>query len=133
MSADGTNWTQVGATQTIGMASNVYIGLPMTSHNNTELGTAMFSGVTVSTNLNTGNPLAPTAVSLTRAGGSPGQLAFQWPYVGNLNGVGLFFTPKLAPPAWNLVTNTPVLAANQWMITLAGNSNAGFYRLSQTN
>ena len=43
MSPDGNNWTQVGSTQTISMNANVYVGLAVTSHNNSDLCTATFT------------------------------------------------------------------------------------------
>ena len=46
VSANGTAWTQVGTT-TLGLASNVSIGLAVTSHNNAALGTATFDNVSV--------------------------------------------------------------------------------------
>jgi RHS repeat-associated protein len=46
MSANGTTWVQVGTTLTISMAQNVYIGLAVTSDDNTSLSTATFSNVT---------------------------------------------------------------------------------------
>ena len=46
-SVDGMNWTQVGTTQAIPMAANVYIGLAMSADNNTALGTDTFSNVSV--------------------------------------------------------------------------------------
>ena len=45
-SFDGTNWTQQGAAN-ITMSSNVYVGLALTSHNSSSLGTATFDNVTV--------------------------------------------------------------------------------------
>ncbi|MDD5262925.1 MAG: family 16 glycosylhydrolase [Methylacidiphilales bacterium] len=45
-SPDGTTWTQVGTPLTIAMGTNVYIGLPVCSHNNTTLSTATFDNVT---------------------------------------------------------------------------------------
>jgi len=45
-SADGTTWTSLGQT-TINMASQAYIGLAVTSHNNGTLSTALFDNVTV--------------------------------------------------------------------------------------
>ncbi|HKW30879.1 MAG TPA: cellulase family glycosylhydrolase [Verrucomicrobiae bacterium] len=45
-SPDGTNWTQQGTTN-ITMSSNVYVGLALTSHNSSSLGTATFDNVTV--------------------------------------------------------------------------------------
>ncbi|MDD5262304.1 MAG: family 16 glycosylhydrolase [Methylacidiphilales bacterium] len=46
-SSDGTTWTQVGTPQTITMGTNVYIGLPVCSHNTATLSTATFDNVTV--------------------------------------------------------------------------------------
>jgi fibronectin type 3 domain-containing protein len=45
MSADGGTWSQVGATQTITMTGAVYVGLPVTAHNNTNLCTSTFDNV----------------------------------------------------------------------------------------
>lgn len=45
VSADGGAWTQVGTAQTISMPSAVYVGLPVTAHNNTNLCTAGFDNV----------------------------------------------------------------------------------------
>jgi len=46
-SSDGSTWTQVGTTQTLSMATNAYIGLAVSSDNNTSLATATFDNVTV--------------------------------------------------------------------------------------
>ena len=45
VSADGGAWTQVGSAQTISMAGAVYVGLPVTAHNNADLCTATFDNV----------------------------------------------------------------------------------------
>ena len=47
VSCDGTTWTPVG-TDTVTMATTVYVGLAVTSHNNTLLSTAVFDHVVVS-------------------------------------------------------------------------------------
>jgi len=39
------NWTQVGSSQTISMAQSVYIGLAVTSYNNSALATATFDNI----------------------------------------------------------------------------------------
>ena len=52
-SSDGTTWTQVGST-TISMVSSVYVGLAVTSHNNSVLNTSTFDNVSVSTGGSTG-------------------------------------------------------------------------------
>jgi len=46
-SSDGSSWTQIGSA-TISMASQVYVGLAVTSHNNSAISTAVFENVTVS-------------------------------------------------------------------------------------
>ncbi len=47
-SSDGMNWVLIGS-DAINMASNVYVGLAVTSHNNTVTTSATFDNVTVST------------------------------------------------------------------------------------
>src|SRR5712672_1445949 len=42
ISPDGTTWTQVGAIQTVTMATNVYIGLAVSADDNTAVATATF-------------------------------------------------------------------------------------------
>jgi hypothetical protein len=49
-SSDGVNWVQLGASQTIAMAQNVYIGLAVSSGNTANLATASFDNVSVNTN-----------------------------------------------------------------------------------
>lgn len=46
-SANGVNWTQQGSSQTISMASPVYVGLAVTAHNPSALCTAVFDNVTL--------------------------------------------------------------------------------------
>ncbi|HLP78828.1 MAG TPA: hypothetical protein VK327_18145, partial [Candidatus Paceibacterota bacterium] len=45
VSSDGGAWNQVGTAQTITMGGAVYVGLPVTSHNNTNLCAATFDNV----------------------------------------------------------------------------------------
>jgi RHS repeat-associated protein len=67
-SPDGVNWTQIGSTQTITMATNVYIGLAVASQNTTSLGAATFDNVSVSTS----SVPAPFISSLSSTTGSVG-------------------------------------------------------------
>ena len=67
-SLDGVNWVQVGTTQTITMAQNVYIGLAVSSDDNTSLSTAVFDNVS----LNTLSDAAPTITSLSATTGPVG-------------------------------------------------------------
>jgi hypothetical protein len=46
-SPDGVNWSQLGSSETISMAQNVYIGLAVTSANTSALVTATFDNVSV--------------------------------------------------------------------------------------
>jgi uncharacterized protein YceK len=48
-SVDGVNWTQRGASQTISMAQNVYVGLAVNSGSSSALATATFDNVSIST------------------------------------------------------------------------------------
>ena len=48
ISVDGASWVQVGTTQTISMAQNVYIGLAVSANNNSAVVTASFDNVAVS-------------------------------------------------------------------------------------
>ena len=67
-SLDGVNWAQVGTNQTITMAQNVYIGLAVSSDDNTSLSTAVFDNVS----LNTLSDAAPTITSLSATTGPVG-------------------------------------------------------------
>ncbi len=73
-SADGTNWTQQGTT-TISMGAAVYVGLALTSHNNSSLCTATFDNVTAPGWPASAPPAAPTG--LAAVAGS-GQVALSW-------------------------------------------------------
>jgi len=66
-SPDGVAWTQVGATQSIAMATNAYIGLAVSSGNtnNNALVTALFDNVSITT---AATP-APTISSLSTSTG----------------------------------------------------------------
>jgi len=66
-SADGVNWVLVG-TDTISMTTNVFVGLAVSSRNNTVSTTATFDNVTISTSNPTNQP--PTAIINTPAAGT---------------------------------------------------------------
>jgi len=66
-SANGTTWTLIG-TDTIAMAASVYVGLPVTAHNNTLVTTATLDGVALSggvTTTTTTVPVTTTTVTTT--------------------------------------------------------------------
>jgi regulation of enolase protein 1 (concanavalin A-like superfamily) len=63
VSLDGVNWTQIGASQTITMVQNVFIGMAVTSQSTTSLATASFDSVSIASDVLT--PPVITAVSAT--------------------------------------------------------------------
>ena len=67
---DGINWTQLGTTQTITMAQNVYIGLAASNQSNSSLATATLDNVSVTTSA----AVAPTITSVSATTGSVGNL-----------------------------------------------------------
>jgi subtilase family serine protease len=68
VSTDGVSWVQVGTTQTITMAQNVYIGLAVSANNNSVLATATFDNVSV----NSAAAPAPVITSVSTNSGLPG-------------------------------------------------------------
>ncbi|HQK38068.1 MAG TPA: Ig-like domain-containing protein, partial [Bacteroidales bacterium] len=74
-SSNGSAWSQIGSV-TISMASQAYIGLAVTSHNDGATSTAVFENVTVNSGSSTipvtGVTVSPTSLSLTV--GQTGQL-----------------------------------------------------------
>lgn len=48
-SANGTTWTQLGTSQTVAMAPNVYVGLGVSNRNTSSLATATFDNVSLTT------------------------------------------------------------------------------------
>jgi hypothetical protein len=67
-SSDGINWVQVGSSQTINMAPNVYIGLAVSANNNSAVATATFDNVSISS---TAAP-APVIASVSATTGPTG-------------------------------------------------------------
>jgi hypothetical protein len=72
-SADGSAWTQIGATVAISMSSTIYVGLPVTSHVAGTLCQATFDNVTIT------QPTVPNAPSaLTATAVSASQINLSW-------------------------------------------------------
>src|SRR6266704_3258592 len=70
-SADGVSWTQLGTSQTVSMAQNVYVGLAVSSRSTSSLATATFDNVSVSAPLPNFS-LSTSPSSLTIAQGTSG-------------------------------------------------------------
>ncbi len=73
-SSDGSGWSEVGSA-TVAMATDVYIGLAVTAHNDGTLCTSDMSNVTVSGGGPPPPPAAPTNLSATPG---DGQVALNW-------------------------------------------------------
>jgi endoglucanase len=61
-SPNGVTWTQQGTPQTFAMSATVYVGLALTSHNNSSLGTATFDNVTAPGWTDAAPPSAPASL-----------------------------------------------------------------------
>jgi len=67
-SLDGVNWVQIGSTETVTMAQNVYIGLAVSSDSNSSLATATFDNVSI----NSSAAPSPVITSLSATTGTVG-------------------------------------------------------------
>ena len=101
-STDGRSWVQLGASQTINMAQNVYLGLAVNSGGTTSLATATFDNVST----NSAASPAPFISSLSATTGSIGSTVA-------INGTG--FGPA---QSGSLVTlNGAAMTVNSWSAT----------------
>jgi subtilase family serine protease len=105
VSSDGVNWVQVGTSQTISMAQNVYIGLAVNSGDTTELVTATFDNVSV-------NSAAAPAPAITSVSATTGSIGSQV----TINGLN-FGAPQGSSVV--LLNGTPV-TINSWSATSIG-------------
>jgi regulation of enolase protein 1 (concanavalin A-like superfamily) len=69
VSPDGSTWTVVGS-ETIPMAASILVGLAVSSHNNTELATATFDGVSVASGGTPGDTTPPVTSITSPANGA---------------------------------------------------------------
>ncbi len=69
-SADGQSWVQVGTSQTVTMAQNVYVGLAVSSDTNSSLATAAFDNISI-------NSTAAPAPVITSVSGTTGAIGSQ--------------------------------------------------------
>jgi hypothetical protein len=102
-SSDGINWAQLGTSQTISMAQNVYVGLCVTSANNATLAAATFDNVSVS---NTSVGSAPVIGTISATTGAAGNQVFiSGSGFGNAQGASLV-TLNTAPVTINFWSDT---------------------------
>jgi glucose/arabinose dehydrogenase/regulation of enolase protein 1 (concanavalin A-like superfamily) len=74
-SLNGTSFTQMGTSQTVAMASTIYVGLAVTSHAAGNLATAKFDNVTITTPAPPTRPLPPQNLVATPGNG---QVTLGW-------------------------------------------------------
>ena len=106
-SLDGVSWTQTGSSQTISMATSVYIGLSVTSGSTSTLGTAIFDSVSVTS---TATP-APVITSVSATSGPVGaQISISGTGFGAAQGSGVVMLNG-APTTVNTWSDTSIVIA----------------------
>ena len=137
VSPDGVTWTQVGQ-YAITMASQAYVGLAVTSHDNGMLSTAVFDNVTVThavTPFDTQAPTVPTGLAATTV--TANSIAISWNASTDLptpggTGVGGYYvyrngnttTPYATITSGSSFTDTGLAPATAYSYQVAGFDNA---------
>ena len=120
ISPDGTTWTALGQT-TLSMASQIFVGLAVSSHHNGTLSTAVFDNVTVNTAAppppDTQAPTTPTGLAAT--GVTASSVSLSWNASADLpnpggSGVGGYYVYR------NGNTTTPVATVSGTSFTDTG-------------
>jgi YVTN family beta-propeller protein len=109
ISPDGVTWTQLGQITLNGLPSAVYVGLPVSSHNNTQLSTATFDNVSVVTS-GSGSNSPPSVTSPGDQGGTVGtpvNLAIQ---ASDADGDTLTYAATGLPPGLSIAAATGVIS-----------------------
>ncbi|HTB85186.1 MAG TPA: hypothetical protein VK742_16190, partial [Candidatus Sulfotelmatobacter sp.] len=103
VSPDGINWTSLG-TNTYTMATNIYVGLCVTSKSNSVLNTATFGNVVVGASTVVGTPVAAVMMNIQNIGGN---VILGWPS-GILQSASVITGPFIdIPGATSPYTNAP--------------------------
>lgn len=121
-SQGGVSWTQVGS-QTIPMASDVFAGLAVTAHNNTELDTATFNGENLAITL-------PTAPAGLRATASVAQIVLSWLPV---PGADSYNVKRSASSSGPFATVAMVINATNYSNTTVTNGMTNYYVITAVN
>ena len=115
LSSDGVNWTQLGSTQTISMASNVYVGLAVTSSYPWNTSTGTFDNVVISP---TATQVTPVITSLTPSAAPIGGSV-------TIQGTDFGSSPSSSTVHFNSVAASSITSWTNTSITLAVPSSAG--------
>jgi endoglucanase len=124
-SPDGVTWTQQG-TQSFTMASTAYIGLALTSHNNSSLCTATFDNVTAPGWINVAPPSAPASLAATVTNWN---VVLNWPAAGTATSYNVKRAVTFGGPytvlgnvtTTNYTDATPVSGTNYYYVASALN------------
>jgi alpha-D-xyloside xylohydrolase len=123
-SPDGVNWTSAGSTVTLGnIPSSCFVGLALTSHDNTALAAAQFDHVTVIDS----SLAAPTGLAATATNGS---VSLTWQAVSGATG----YTVKRATVSGGpYATIAEGVASPNYTDTVSADGTTYYYVVSSTN
>jgi poly(hydroxyalkanoate) depolymerase family esterase len=107
-SPDGTTWTQQGTSQSITMASTVYLGMAVTSHNNSSLCQATFDNITAPGWPPPLAPTAPTGLTATRAFDT--QINLTWNMMAGATSYNIKRSAASGGPYTTIATDIPTAA-----------------------
>jgi regulation of enolase protein 1 (concanavalin A-like superfamily)/uncharacterized membrane protein len=138
-SANGTTWTQLGSSQTVTMAQNVYIGLAVSNRNTSSLATATFDNVSLTTpappSPNFSLSTSLSSMTMTQGTNSTNTITItpQFGFNGNVSlsasglpaGVTASFNPNPTATTTTLALNAAGTAAvGTFPITITGTSGS---------
>jgi hypothetical protein len=122
-SPDGSSWNQVGSA-TVAMATNAFVGLAVTAHNNVRTNTAIFDSLTMVLRA----PPAPVNLNISANYTQITNLTLSWSVTAA--SFHLYGATNLQPPiAWSLVTNIAMSDGTNWNVSVPNTGGSRFFRL----
>ena len=123
-SVDGASWAQIGSV-TLSMATSVYVGLAVTSHNNSTLNTSVLDNVSVQTASSSPSVVAPIAnfSASPSSGTAPLTVTFADTSTGSIDSRAWIFSDGTTDTAQTVMKtfNTP----GDYTVTLTVSNSAG--------
>jgi len=138
-STNGTTWTQLGTSQTVAMAANVYVGLAVSNRNTSSLATATFDNVSLTTpappSPNFSLSTSLSSMTMTQGTSSPNTITItpQFGFNGNVSlsasglpaGVTASFNPSTTATTSTLtLTAAGTAAVGTFSATITGTSGS---------